>query len=114
MRQRFDLLRETRKFEEAVGLSIDWETFKTLQQIGSLIRKHKRACENYCNGVSDDTAILKIEKVIEAKIATINAKISGKNPLMVEFQNDPRGLTAKLYHNETFKPEYYYLLGLTW
>ena len=81
--------------------------FDELKSLGRMAKKHKVLCENLCNLPNfDQDKIKKQEEKIINKINIINNwfKISFErqqlktfNCLKVEFQQDPRGLTTKIY-----------------
>ena len=95
-RLRYELIREAAK---ASPHPSRWESFV---KMGSLMRKHHRQCEQYCNGdIDNDTPINITEENIKHVITSLNHPNGWDDDdtltYRVEFQHDPRGPTVKVY-----------------
>jgi len=79
------------------------EEITSIQKIARLARKHRAVCEWVCNGRkwNADRGPEYTQEMFDNDIEKIKSKIfkAGlpENKYAIDFQNDPRGATVKLY-----------------
>lgn len=112
-KNRYDLIRESRRFRQATDRELDFEDFEKFCKLRRLSNKHKRLCEDNCNGtITEELYLAKISK-LETTISDMVKSMS--NNLFVVFQHDPRGLTVSITTQSNSRyTEFYYLIGYRW
>lgn len=94
------LAREIRLIDSIKG-NVGSEIFGRFVKLGSLFRKHTKLCERYCSEDGFKPELIdQTEMKIKREVEGLNAFLDGK--LNVEFQHDPRGLTARLYVKDEY------------
>ena len=111
-----ELRREALQLNFCFGETYGYEMQEGLFLIGKMVTRHHKLCEDYCN---KDNFNYKLIEWQEAKIRAKVKEVLGTEKVKLEFQQDPRGLTARIMLNHSGKEGklidclLYYSLGLT-
>lgn len=87
--------------EEYKGMK--FEVLVLLRKIGRMAKKHDKLCVRYCNEADFNPELIKLQETkILSSVMNLNKELFACNSesnkaLIVEFQQDPRGATVRLF-----------------
>lgn len=99
---KYDIIMAAAKYSGTAPMT--WEQFQLFQRFGILERKHKRLCEENCNGTITDEKY----EAQDAALKKRAAAIAGQLGLTMKSQGDPRGITLRLVKDNDSMGDYDY------